>query len=287
MNKTNVRTTMSGNSGIVCSALLVVLAAFSVVSTAFAAIKDSIGPNQVISFYWTINGNMAYNGVIGYQTLNSDGTWSTPTTTQPNPNGDGSPWHFSTTGQSPGVTFAFSVPKGLATPTDFRQTITSRNGTGISDTGVVNLTDPPGDPWTFQPLTQLLNENGAIPDLAPMSGGGTIYSFVNLSIYLQDNPLGFNGGNYAVGQKLDDLGLSIVNGQMAGVEGIWWSTTPFTFDLNSANGFDTDGLLDSATFGDPIPIEINGIHIIPEPSSLSLLVLGASALLWHRRKAKA
>jgi hypothetical protein len=260
---------------------VIALASFIRLGTVVAqTINDLIPGNSTITFSYTVNGTNV-NGLWWRTSRDNGSTWTTPAYNPggfyvPNPGGQSELFQF--------------WPPSSFKPTDWTQTVTYANGK--SDVSGVNLTDPGGDAWSFQPLDQLPNVNWAIPDLAPASGGDsnlTIYAAVNLSIYLQDNPLGPNGGNYSMGQTLDQLGLSISNGVMAGLQGIWWSTTPFTIDTNSVTGFDTDGLLNSATFGDTTPIEILAIHT-PEPSTFALLGFGILSLLgyeWRRRKAKA
>ncbi len=58
----------------------------------------------------------------------------------------------------------------------------------------------------------------------------TIYTAVNEGLYMQSNPYGFLGGQYTIGASLRSLGINIVNGQIPGVLGIYFATTPFTFD---------------------------------------------------------
>ena len=85
----------------------------------------------------------------------------------------------------------------------------------------------------------LADSTWRIPRLAPAAEDSTrkIWAAVDLALYVPNNPLGFAGGAWTEGQTLGDLGIAIVGGQVPGVEGIWWSTTPFTFDSLSTTGY--------------------------------------------------
>ena len=86
------------------------------------------------------------------------------------------------------------------------------------------------------------------------------------------------------GETLDELGIDIVNGQIPGLQGIYFATSQFFLDPNSANGWvPFDGaaaLLNSAAFeatNGPIGIIAEHDENVPEPcSSLSLLIVSMS-----------
>jgi hypothetical protein len=65
----------------------------------------------------------------------------------------------------------------------------------------------------------------------------TIYTAVNLDLYMTTNPEGFLDGEWEPGDNLQSLGVSIVNGEVSGLEGILWATSEFTFDPLSATGW--------------------------------------------------
>jgi hypothetical protein len=44
------------------------------------------------------------------------------------------------------------------------------------------------------------------------------------------NPNGFLNGNYVIGDRIEALGVSIVNGSIPGVAGIYFATTELGFD---------------------------------------------------------
>jgi hypothetical protein len=172
------------------------------------------------------------------------------------------------------------LPKNT-TITDWRQTVT--NGDGTSNVRAGNLKRD--SPWILQPLDDIAGSYFRIPDLAPTSGGQTIYAAVNFNLYLANNPQGFLNGQWALGQTLSSLGLTITNGQIPGVEGILWATTEFVFDANSDIGWSPIGgasaLLNSVDFqeanGD---ITILAAHTtMPEPSTMLLISLGCVGLL--------
>ena len=153
-------------------------------------------------------------------------------------------------------------------------------------------------PWSFQPLEDLPLTQFRIPDFATLldSDPRVVYAAVDLATYCADNPLGPLGGAWSVGQTLDDLGLQIVNGQIPGVQGLYFATTDFTLDPNSPTGWvpigGSSAWLDSSTFeSGGLPMGIIAEHeVIPEPSTLALVGLGTLSLLayvWRRRNVKA
>jgi hypothetical protein len=111
----------------------------------------------------------------------------------------------------------------------------------------------------------------------------TIYTAVNLGLYMASNPLGFLNGSWSPGQILSQLGVNIVNGQVPGLQGIYWATTPFVFNPDpNGPGFSPSGgdstFLNSSTYPDSIII-IQQHTSVPEPSSLTLFGLGSLGLL--------
>lgn len=140
--------------------------------------------------------------------------------------------------------------------TDWKQIVTTADGKSSVTTGNVRRGGDVqlGDPWLFFPLSELAGNAYRIPDLAPTFGDPelTIYTAVNLELYLQSNPEGFSNGEWEIGQTLDELGVVIVNGQVPGVEGIYWAVSDFIFDPLSATGWvpaaGPAGWLDSLSF---------------------------------------
>ncbi len=131
------------------------------------------------------------------------------------------------------IKFWFYAPDGA---TDWKQTIYSSNGESVVTAGNIKT----GSDWYFRDLDSLPDVHWRIPDIAPASGGDStaaIYTAVNLDLYLNSNPLGFNNGNWEVKQTLGELGVEVVNGQVEGLEGIYWATTEFQFNPSSDWGF--------------------------------------------------
>ncbi len=144
--------------------------------------------------------------------------------------------------------FRFEAP---ADATDWTQKIIRKDGTSDVFGGNIEKRSP----WRFYSLSSLPAVPARIPDLAPVGApeGVTIYTAVNLQLYMTENPNGFLGGGWAPGQMLEELGIAIVDGKIPGVEGITWSTTPFRFDPDPAGpGFVPVGgagsLLNSLSF---------------------------------------
>lgn len=179
--------------------------------------------------------------------------------------------------------FTFFAPSGS---TDWRQTIIGPDGSSEVFAGNIKKESP----WIFEELDLLPNIVYRIPDLAPIAGdpSETIYTAVNLDLYINENPLGFLNGAWSIGQTLDDLGLEIISGEIPGLEGIFWATTPFEFDPNPfGRGFTPLGgdanLLDSSAFGFDIAI-LQQHFTVPEPSTISLFGLAIPILLWIKRR---
>jgi hypothetical protein len=114
-----------------------------------------------------------------------------------------------------------------------------------------------------------------IPDLyADTNGDGIIgagdvlYTLVDLNIFL-DQTHSFNFGDT----------FDIANGVIAGLEGLWFSASPFVFD--PATGFSTDGVPVGAKafaaggFTGTGVLESNhGVTATPEPSTWGMMLLG-------------
>jgi hypothetical protein len=243
-------------------------------------IKDSTKPGDKITFWFTTGPAPTDKASWLEYRQKSSGTWSgwSPTTpfTGTDASVNGTDWEFR------------PREKDKSIITDWHQEI-KREEEGGKGTSIVRAGNIKKEsPWSFQPLSELPDIYWRIPDLAPISGDNpdlTIYTAVNMDLYLQDNPLGFNGGNWSVGQSLDDLGLIIQNGEIAGVEGIYWSTSEFTFAPDSLNGFTSQDLLNSDTFGESIGIiAAHSTTPIPAPSAVLLAVSGLAGLAGLRRK---
>lgn len=209
-------------------------------------VYDRINDTQDLSFFWTRNGDQITDK-DWYSEYTVEGTPGSVRETvqgelkfrEQHPEHDGA-----------AVRFCFYPPR---IATDWRQTIIDADGS--SHVYAANLTTGAGrgiGPWAFEPMALLPDTSWRIPDLAPATGGDTIYTAVNLSVYYASNPNGFDNGNWVVGQTLGDLGIDIVNGVAPGLEGIQWATTEFVFDPLSPTGFVPTGgpstLLTSASY---------------------------------------
>ncbi len=213
-------------------------------------VTDLVRPGESIEFYWTKDGVIMEDACWGYEYIQHGQRKKVECVR-------GKLRFFEDHPELAGqkVNFRFFPPKDA---TDWRQTITDANGT--SDVYAGNLTESGG--WTFETIESLENVGYRIPDIAPTSGGdpsATIYTAVNLGIYLDANPFGFLSGDWHPGQTLTQLGVEIVDGQIEGLEGIYWSTTEFVFDPLSEWGFapagGTANLLNSATYPSELRIQ--------------------------------
>jgi hypothetical protein len=184
------------------------------------------------------------------------------------------------------VDYNFVSPSGA---TDFNQEIKDASGK-ITKVAAGNIKK--GSPWSFFPLDELPNISWRIPDLASIS---PIYTQVNLDIYLSSNPNGFLDGNWSIGQTLNDLGITIINGQIPGIKGIYFATTELTFDPDSENGWVPAGgnstYLNSTDFqakngNIEIISEHKSVSQVPEPFTIVGTLIGGTAAFCMRKKLK-
>jgi hypothetical protein len=221
--------------------LLFVLGA---IDAAAYVVNDSISAGENITFGWTKDGQ-PYSPAWRLTFQCAGDTEPTEMNLAP-----GVPFDFNNLRpdlKGKACTFHFEAPTGA---TDWTQKIIRRDGTSSVFSGNIDKHSP----WRFFSLSSLPAVPARIPDLAPVDAPGvTVYAAVNLKLYMSENPNGFLGGAWAPGQTLQELGIAIVNGQIPGVEGITWSTTPFTFNPDPAGpGFVPSGgaasLLNSQSF---------------------------------------
>src|SRR5260221_1755183 len=126
----------------------------------------------------------------------------------------------------------FHAPVGAQPPiTDYHLVLT---GAGLRNGSVTVGALQNNGSWTFVPLNSLQSSAYFIPGF---SGVTPIYAAVDLSMFIENNPLGPLHGQYASGDNLDGLGLSIVNGTIPGSAGMRFATSPFGVDPTSATGF--------------------------------------------------
>ena len=245
-------------------------------------ISDSIKGDQDLDFWFTTGADPSTDKVkeLKYRLRLDNGEWSSWFTWNANNT-------FKYDGNGQDVDFQF-LPVNDELITDWHQEITDENGK--TSVWSANLNKDNGT-WEMLTLDQLSIMPWRIPDIAPVTGGDesiTIYTAVNLDLYLASNPNGFLDGNWAVGDSLGDLGLTITDGVISGLEGIYWSTTEFIFDPDP-NGFGfmptggSDNLLDSVTFNQSLGIVAQHIAV-PEPSIMSLMLIGGLALCVSRKK---
>jgi hypothetical protein len=112
-----------------------------------------------------------------------------------------------------------------------------------------------------------------IPDLyADTNGDGTLdtgdilYSLVDMSIYLQSVP------SFSIGDT-----YSVVNGRVAGLPGMQFSTTEFTFDPSTGfTGTDYTGTAEAET--------LHALQSTPEPGTIVLTLVALAVLVWYRKR---
>ncbi len=243
----------------------------------FDPVKDRIDAGEGIEFYWTKNGELL-----------KDAMWEVCEITLSIIPGQSNRKCYHVTGKFGPKTAPVHTTYEFYRPdvgeTDWEQQITLKDGISpprISGVLAANIVPNPNTQlFEFQELSTLPDIDWRIPDLFPINSNpfSTIYTAVNLNLYFSQNPLGFNNGNWSVGQTLDELSIEIVNGVVPGLEGIYWSTTPFVFEPSSPIGFSPTGGFSNFYNSASNKTVINNEHKhdkIPEPTStLSLLALG-------------
>jgi hypothetical protein len=142
--------------------------------------------------------------------------------------------------------------------------------------------------FKFQPLDNLAGTAYTVPWFASLGNGPTIYMAVDLGTYMSSNPNPF--GSFTLGQTLSSFGVTITNGQISGINGLYFATAELVYDPTTgvAPIDGSAGWLNSVSYQSsygPIGV-IGSIGVAaPEPSSLLLLgsaVVGLSGLLRKR-----
>jgi hypothetical protein len=102
------------------------------------------------------------------------------------------------------------------------------------------------------------DKNGTIGD------GDVLYSLVDLSAYLKSIP------QFSLGESFD-----VVNGEVAGLAGMMFSTSPFVFDPDT-------GFSSTPFSGEAIVEGQHGATAVPEPGTLITFLMGMVFLLSYR-----
>ena len=170
------------------------------------------------------------------------------------------------------ITVGIVIPKDPNLK-DYNLLVTYKNGE-TSDLRGIAITNT--NPLGLASLNNIPGFNFNIPVLTTAVPGSTIYEAVDLTAYLADNPLGPVNGQYGIGDTVGSDGISIVNGQIPGIQGLFFATTDFGFDPNTPDGYvplgGTSALLDSADFqslNGPILIG-TVVSGVPEPPFIVL-----------------
>ncbi|MCP4662769.1 MAG: hypothetical protein GY856_45835 [bacterium] len=246
------------------TALLVgLMMVFGVAAWAYT-IDDSIGSDENIKFNWTKDGQVYPGQWEFYHKCEGDAGW-TRAIMFPGLVLDFRNMNPDQAGKA--CEFKFVSPSGA---TDWRQEIIGPNGSSDVYGGNIEKNSP----WRFESLDALPRAYTRIPDLAPVAGDSTmtVYTAVNLGLYMTENPHGFLNGEWVPGETLSELGLEIVDGQIEGVEGIYWSMTPFEFDPDpDGPGFTPEGgpgaLLNSNDFGYDLVIQQQHVDVSSTPAT--------------------
>lgn len=233
-------------------------------------ITDWVTGAQTIKFNWTFQGKDVFGGY--WVTIDIDGE---------EPYDEYIPFYDDpdlisfNSADGKDVKLTFHAPDDA---TDWKQTVTSPNGNST----VFSANIHKDSPWAFEELELLPDIFTRIPDLAPISGdpGLTLYTAVNLALYMNSNSLGFLDGAWSVGDTLSDLNIEIIDGAISGLEGISWATTPFEFNSDPTGvGFTPIGgdanLLNSSLVGyDIVVLQQHAGTPVPEPTTMLLFASG-------------
>lgn len=198
-------------------------------------VLDTCPAGAILAFVWTSDDGDAHEGYTGSMLDNMSG--------------------------SSAVKLKFILPDD-ATITDWKQSINTDDGNSDVHAGNIKHSSP----WALYPLEEIA-AGYRIPDFAPTAGAGlTIYTAVNLELYTTENANGPLGGDWDVGDTLGDLSLTITNGTILGVEGLYFATCEFELDPDSDTGWvpvdGPTGWLDSGLFTSTYggAIKIVGAH---------------------------
>ena len=233
-------------------ATIALLGAFALTLTASVwatPVRDWVPPNGYIVFWWT-----------------EDGAAITLPDVRHNNSDEGKVENF---GEPP------------ANATDWCQWTEDAEG-NRSQVWTVQLAKNTSDEWEYEPLSNAPEVPWRIPDLIdpgliidPINldpndpNYPSIYAFVNLRLYTESNPWPLLTPGDTV---------SVVNGEIPGLEGIAWGTTPFTYDPTSELGYVTD----APYTGDAT---LQNFHDnVPEPATAMLLAAGVAGVAFRRRR---
>jgi hypothetical protein len=131
--------------------------------------------------------------------------------------------------------------------------------------------------FQFQPLDNLPTTGFTVPWFASLGNGPTIYMAVDLGTYMSSNPNPF--GSFTLGQTLSSFGVSITNGQISGIKGLYFATTELVYDPTTgvAPIDGSAGWLNSVSYQSAYgPIGVIGSMGVPAPEPSSLLLLGSA-----------
>jgi len=167
--------------------------------------------------------------------------------------------------------------------TDIHKTITTTTATATTTTETFMGRLQLDGTFKFSIINDLTSSNYNIPDISPY-GFSNLYVAVNLERYIAANPFGFNAGNWHQGDTLSNLGITIVNGQASGVDGIYWATSPWAFDPNpSGYGFTPVGGADSLFNSTGMESIVSMTSSVPEPESWALLLTSLGVVILRGR----
>lgn len=119
------------------------------------------------------------------------------------------------------------------TVTDWRLEITSFGG----KTRVVGGNLERQSPWRFLPLRSLPAAKWHVPVLTGGTNAPSIYTAINVAAHLAGMTSAPTGVSLKPGDTLSQSGLVIKGGLAESVPGIFFATSPFTFDPNSETGW--------------------------------------------------
>jgi hypothetical protein len=192
------------------------------------------------------------------------------------------------TGKKTGSSFKFYFPKDAdgKTPEDLRVT-RDRDGSQI----LIESFAASILPKNFTPFDTQPDIPFNLPWIASLGSGPPIYMGVDLGAYLLNSDAALNW-HFDNGWSLEDLGVTIVDGQIPGVAGLVFSTSMLEFDPNSSTGFVPMAGEGSWLNSDAYEAANGAIGVVgtfttavPEPSAM-WLVLAASAAVFWRHKSK-
>ena len=147
----------------------------------------------------------------------------------------------------------------------------------INKTDTIAALQMPGVGWVMQDLEPFVHDFQAPILGGTAQNGPAIYTALNLAQF--SNPAGLV-------LDLGTVGISVVDGRIVGLAGLYFATSPFVFSASSETGFVPSGglgdWLNTSTFGDVYVVATQSSSSVPEPATWMLAAPGLALVAFAR-----